>query len=97
MLSVGVRIADTNKLPDAVGFQAHVTVIGAVPEAILLMQPGILFPFARKVTRPSAERVAEIFCETPFLQPDPALKAAVAAGVVKGVPMPAIFRIMPFE
>ena len=97
MLSVGVRIAETYKLPDAVGFQAHVTVIGAEPEAILFVQPGILFPFTRKVTLPSVETVADRFCDTPFLQPVPALRFAVASGVVNGVPIPAIFLIMLLE
>lgn len=60
--SVGVITAVRVTVPRVVGLHEHVAVIfGEVPPVNFLMQPAILFPFARKVTREDIETVMAIF------------------------------------
>jgi len=48
--------------PRRFGLQEHVaTIFGDVPEVLRLIQPGILFPFARKVTFEAISKLALIF------------------------------------
>ena len=59
---MGVTTAVRSTAPRVVGLQEQVAVIfGEVPLVNFLIQPAILFPFARKVTREDIETVMTIF------------------------------------
>ncbi len=63
---VGTKVALMVCLAARAGLKVHVTVIGVVPDASLLIQPETLFPARKKVTLPETETATLIVAETPF-------------------------------
>lgn len=65
-MSVGTNVEVKNWGPDKAPLKVQVTVIGGVPVAALLRQPGIRFPAIVKLTFPATGTTALKVSEEPF-------------------------------